>query len=245
MVSSSVNSLDSKVARSSDANCETLISRRIYVLLFTTFNSPESFGVASCACLIAAIPSSLQAAVVHKYTFNNGNANDSVGTAHGTVIDNTGISNFAGGAINLSGNNGAGSGQDFSVATTVGAYVDLPNGVFTGAVNGGAFGQASLEIWFTVQGHNDWAEVYSFGTSDGGENMSTGGNDSDYVALIPRSGSGNNDFRATTKAATGMPEETPIIGSPTPLPLNQKQHVVLTFDFSIARPVPMVLPNFI
>jgi Concanavalin A-like lectin/glucanases superfamily len=50
------------------------------------------------------------------------------------------------------------------------------------------------------------------------------------VALIPRSGGGNNDFRATTKAATGDPEETPIIGSVTPLSLNQRHHVVLTFD---------------
>ena len=183
-----------------------------------------------CVCVVTALPVSLHAAVVNKYTFNQGNANDSVGIQHGTLVDNTGIATFAGGTLNLSANNGAGSNQDFSLPATVGAYVDLPNGVFTGAVNNGVFGQATLETWFTVQEHFDWAEVYSFGTSNGGENVSNGGSDSDYVALIPRSGGGFNDFRATTKAASGDPEETPIIGSPTALTLNQKHHVVLTFD---------------
>ncbi len=194
----------------------------------TTFG--RNLWRASVACLIVSWPLSLHAAVVNKYTFNNGSAADSVGGMNGTVVDNTGISSFTGGTINLSANNGAGSGQDFNNPATVGAFVDLPNGIFTSAVNNGVFGQASLEIWFSVQQHHDWAEVFTFGTSDGGEGVSGGGADSDYVALIPKSGGGFNDFRATTKAAAGDPEETPIIGSPTPLALNQKHHVVMTFD---------------
>lgn len=184
------------------------------------------------ACAIALAPVVADAAVVHKYTFNNGNTNDSVGGAHGVLVDNTGIATYTGGAINLSGNNGANSNQDFSQPTTVGAFVDLPNNIFMNAFNGGTFGQASLEIWFTVQEHHDWAEVFSLGNSgpDAMEGLSDGGDDQDYIALIPRSGAGVNDFRATTKTALGDPEEAPIIITPTPATLNQRHHVVMTFD---------------
>ena len=39
------------------------------------------------ATLLAVGASPAHAVVVHRYTFNNGTAQDSVGTAHGTVID--------------------------------------------------------------------------------------------------------------------------------------------------------------
>jgi hypothetical protein len=182
------------------------------------------------AALAVALAAPAHAVLVNKYTFNNNTANDSVSGQNGVVVDNTGIATYTGGAINLSGNNGAGSNQDFTQPATVGAFVDLPNGVFTSAVTstagGGVFGQASLEIWFTVDQNRNWAEVYSFGTSNAGENTSTGGNTSDYVSLIPQSGPG--DFRATTHSAANV--ETPIIGQATPLTVNQKYHVVLTLD---------------
>jgi hypothetical protein len=168
---------------------------------------------------------------VNKYTFNDKTANDSVGGQHGVVVDNTGISRFTGGAIDLSGNNGAGSNQDFALPTTVGAFVDLPNGVFTNAVNSGTFGQVTLEIWLRPQQNRAWAEAFVFGTSNGGEGMSNSGAATAYIAMIPQSGAAPNDFRATTKAATGNPAETPIIGTPaTPLAPNQRHHVVLVLD---------------
>jgi hypothetical protein len=177
--------------------------------------------------ILAACAAPSGAALVNKYTFNNNNANDSMGSQHGTVVDNTGISRFVGGTIDLSGNNGAGSNQDFSLPATVGAYVDLPNGVFTNAVNSGTFGAVSLEIWFTTQQNRNWAEAFAFGTSTGGENMSNAG--ASYVALIPQSGIATPDFRATTRDA-GAALETPLIGSPTPLPAGVKHHVVYALD---------------
>ena len=82
---------------------------------------------------LATLATATEAALVHKYTFN-GNAFDSVGGKNGEVIDRTGISSYTGGALDLTRNNGANSNQDFSLATTVGAYVDLPNGILTDTV---------------------------------------------------------------------------------------------------------------
>jgi hypothetical protein len=182
------------------------------------------------AAVLATWSSPASAVLVNKYTFNDNTANDSVGGQNGVVVDNTGISKYTGGAIDLTGNNGAGSNQDFSLPTTIGAFVDLPNGVFTNAANGGTFGAVSIETWITVQQHRNWSEAFVFGTSDGGEGMANGGGGTAYVALIPQSGVAPPDFRATTKAATGNPAETPIIGSPNPLTTNQRHHVVLVLD---------------
>jgi hypothetical protein len=177
--------------------------------------------------LLAMNTPTASAALVNKYTFNNGNANDSVGGQHGTLVDNTHLALFSGGMIDLSGNSATtGSNQNFALPTTAGAYVDLPNGVFTSAVTGGTYGAATLEIWFKVSQNHTWAEVYSFGRSRDGENTSVSGDNSDYIALIPRSGPG--DFRATTRSASNA--EGPAIMTPGAAPLNTMQHVVFVLD---------------
>jgi hypothetical protein len=183
------------------------------------------------ACAVSVLMSCAlpaNAVLTNKYTFNDNTADDSIGGQDGLIVDNTGISGFVGGAIDLSANNGANSNQDFSNPATVGAYVDLPNGVFTNAVDTSPTGgEVSLEIWFTTQQNFGWAEVYSFGISLGGENISNEGDS--YVALIPQSGVGPPDFRATTRDG-GSDLENPVIGSATPLPTGIKQHVVYTLN---------------
>ncbi|HEX6960581.1 MAG TPA: LamG domain-containing protein, partial [Lacipirellula sp.] len=182
--------------------------------------------------LAALVAPPTQADLLHKYTFNNNTAEDSVGGLHGTVVDNTGIHSYTGGAINLTANNtptngGISSNQDFSLPTTVGAYVDLPNDIFTNAVMsqaGGLYGQVTLETWFTVQQNRNWAEVAVFGTSNNGENTAVGAGAQSYVAIIPQSGPG--DFRATTKSPS---LESPLIGE-APLTPNQRHHVVFVMD---------------
>lgn len=181
---------------------------------------------AAAACVLAATAHPAAAVITNKYTFNDGTANDSVGGMNGTLVDNTGIAKYVGGAIDLSANNGAGSNQDFTLPATRGAFVDLPNGLFTSAV--GADGQASIEVWFTVQQNLTWAEVYSLGSSNAGEGSSGGASASDYITLIPRSGAAVPDYRGATHAATGV--ETALIASATPAPVGVKQHVVITFD---------------
>lgn len=186
---------------------------------------------ATCRLLVAgaglaalALPAS--AAITHKYTFNNGTAEDSVGGAHATLIDNTGIANYAGGMLNLTGNNNLGSGQDFTLPTTPGAFVDLPDGVFHEAMI--TTGQISLEMWLEVQTNRPWAQAFTFGTTGGGEGVANGAEGHNYVSLIPQSGPG--DFRATTRSNdTGNPE-IPVIGQATPLATGQRHHVVLVLD---------------
>ena len=184
--------------------------------------------VSRLACAIGVLArcaSPAGAVLVDKYTFNNNTANDSIGGKNGIVVDNTGIAKYTGGAIDLSGNTGQSSDQDFSVATTACAYVDLPNGVFTSAIDTGTFGAASLEIWFTTQQNRAWAEAFVFGRSHDGENLSHGGGS--YVAMIPRSGP--NDFRGTTRDDGG--NEIPLVATPpTPLSTGVKYHVVYTLD---------------
>lgn len=186
------------------------------------------FGLSGALVLATIGVRPAAADLVHKYTFNANNANDSVGGANGTVVDNTGISTYTGGAVNLTANNGAGSNQDFTNPATVGAFVDLPNDIFTNAVQSdvgsGEYGQVTLETWFTIQENRTWSEMFVFGTSDGGEGSSSGGGGQSYVALIPQSGPG--DFRATTKSPA---VESSIIGG-APLATNQRHHVVLVLD---------------
>jgi hypothetical protein len=195
----------------------------------TTFATVCQLALAVGALAVWQSPAWAQPTPIHMYTFNDNSAMDSIGTAHGTVVDNTGISTYTGGALDLRANNGAGSGQDFSQPETVGAYVDLPNGVFTSAIDGGTLGTASLEMWFTTQDNRGWAEAASFGNSAGGEDISDG--NGSYVALIPQSGTNPPEFRATTRDAGAGSEvwinnTTPL----SPLPTGAKQHVVWTFD---------------
>lgn len=188
---------------------------------------------AACRLLIAAgaltvlAPAADAATPKHKYTFNQGNANDSsVNAAHGVVVDNTGISSYTGGALDLSQNNGAGSAQDFSVPTTVGAYVDLPNGIFTGAVNSGTFGAVTLEIWATPQQNRNWARLADFGTSNGGENVSGSGSASNYVIMVPQR-DGNGQALASAHSSGGA-ENFAYAGFA--LPVGVRSHMVAVYD---------------
>ena len=190
--------------------------------------SPKSAAcrllVAAGALVTAASPAS--AVLTNKYTFNQVNANDSVGGQNGVVVDNTGISKYTGGALDLSSNNDANSNQDFSLPTTVGSYVDLPNGVFTSAVSGGTFGAASLEIWATPQENRNWARLVDFGTSNDGEDTSHGGGNSAYVLMLPQAGN-SGTAAASTHSAAGAEI---FAAGPAPLSVNVKHHMVLTLD---------------
>jgi hypothetical protein len=192
--------------------------------------SHNSFRTALAALAVAAaVALPAHAAVVNKYTFNANNANDSVGGQHGTIVDNTGISTFTGGALNLSANGTgatvAGSNQNFSLPTTVGAYVDLPNGVFTSAVNSGTFGQVTLEIWAIPQENRNWARLVDFGTSDGGENVSGGAGGASYVIMLPQNGI-NGQAAASSHNATNEP----FAFAGAPLPVNVRSHMVAVYD---------------
>jgi hypothetical protein len=203
-------------------------------------NRNGCFSIATACQLLCAVGAiavwgaPAHAIVVNKYTFNNKTAADAVGGMNGTVIDNTAISRYTGGAIDLSANNGANSDQDFANPATIGAYVDLQNGVFTSAVSGGTFGAVTLEAWATPQENRNWARLADFGTSDAGENSSAGAGNSSYVIITPQNGLGGaNDHNVTASTHTNNSDPTPdevfLFGGPALAP-NVKHHVVFTLD---------------
>lgn len=190
-----------------------------------------------------------EAAKKHSFTFNGTLADTGIAPGGDAVIVNGPAgtpAGLVGGAVNLTvNNNTAGNSNqgDFTAATARGSYVDLPNGIFTGAAQTGTAGQISLEIWVTTTTNRTWAEIWSFGTSNSGENTSTGGGASDYVALIPQSGP--TDFRAvshqsfatapdpierqaiwSTDNAVPPADTTPVLSTGT------KHHIVVTMDQS-------------
>ena len=180
----------------------------------------------AAGALAALAPAADAATPKHKYTFNNGTAADSLGGQNGTVIDNTGISKYTGGALDLTANNNANSAQDFTNPATIGAYVDLPNGIFTSAVNTGTFGAVTLEVWATPQQNRNWARLVDFGTSNGGEDVSGSGSTSSYVIMVPQSDRAGQAI-ASAHSAGGI-ENFAEAGAA--LPVGTRSHMVAVFN---------------
>lgn len=95
--------------------------------------------------------------LVHRYSFA-ADANDSVGTAHGKLVNGASIT---GGAVVLPG------GTPSSDPTS--AYVDLPNGLLTNLT------AATFEAWVTDNESGAWARIWDFGNSSDGEDAPNSG----------------------------------------------------------------------
>lgn len=115
--------------------------------------------------------------LVHRYSFS-WNVRDSVGGAHGTLVNGTRQASFVSGQLVL-GNSGQNSNGG------VGDYVDLPNGIISALGS-----QATFECWATWTGNSSWDRFFDFGTSNAGEDSSAGGEWSTYIFLTPHGGSG-------------------------------------------------------
>ena len=101
----------------------------------------------------------------HLYTFNDGLANDWIGSAHGTLFNGA---TATGGQLVLS-NVGVTSGQTSTVE-----YMRLPANVLES-------GDATIEVWFTATDAPDWARVFDIGNQ-------IGGNGDSYLFFSPQSG---------------------------------------------------------
>ncbi len=142
----------------------------------------NSYGVAESA----RVRVYLQAGLIHRYSFNDGTADDSVGGANGTLINTTGTSTIQDGELTL-GNDGT---QESNAGT--GDYVDLPNGIIS-ALNT----QMTIEVWYTwkhdVNENNhsgQWQRIFDFGSSNEGEDFSSGASNSYYIIGVPYGGNG-------------------------------------------------------
>ena len=175
---------------------------------------------------ISAVPT--EAGLQHRYSFN-GNANDSVGGAHGTLVNNTGGAGYGGGQLAL-GNNGTQTGGASGSPNyqTNGDYVDLPNGIISALGN-----QATFEGWVAWggPGSSPWQRIFEFGNSQGGEDVADTGDPEHFVFMTPRSSysGGRYEFRYRDGRNGGSAENRGVWDS-SALPVGQKTHVALVWD---------------
>ncbi|MGE3309947.1 MAG: LamG-like jellyroll fold domain-containing protein [Limisphaerales bacterium] len=141
----------------------------------------------------------------HRYSFNETSGDavvDSVGGKNGVVIGNA---IFDGTSVVLDGSEGT--------------YVDLPNGLLTGLGSNG-----TIEMWITYAGGANWARVFDFGTSNGGEDVNDGG--LDFLFLTSKTAQGFPRFEAN------FPDVGTVAGlvHPGAMPVNVQEHLVITWS---------------
>lgn len=158
--------------------------------------------------------------LAHRWSFS-GDLTDSVGGAHGTLINPSGGAFYNNGQLDLS---SANSGQRSDQSSfNDGAYVDLPNGIISSLSD-----SATFEWWGTVDRNRVWAEVFSFGTSQGGEDQSTGGVGQDYIILIPEAAFNGGPLRASHRDGSSNVES--FVDRSGPLPEDVEQHLAVVWD---------------
>ena len=131
-------------------------------------------------------------ALAHRYSFN-GDARDSIGMAHGLLKGNATITNNA---LQLTG--------------ATGGYVNLPGGLVSQC------SAVSFEFWATFGVNANWARVFDFGNS-------SGGNGSQYVFFSPHTASSSQRFQLSTSSGTFTRDPTNTLD-------NRTVHVVCTLD---------------
>jgi len=167
--------------------------------------------------VLAAAPAG--AALTHRYSFNDGTANDSVGNANGVAVNNPQIT---GGRVNLA-NNGFISDWSF------GQYIDLPNQIARTP-------SLTLETWATYRGGSVFQEIASLGTGSLGEILPgatepvTGGQyGTEYVAIIPHFPHNQQNGLGGTIRGGNVIEQAAI--APAPLPTSGEHHVAYVVDY--------------
>lgn len=128
-----------------------------------------------------------EAAIVRQYTFNDGTANDSIGTAHGTL---EGSATITLGALNLTGSGG---------------YVNLP----ANTINITSFVDATFEAWFTWRGGGAWQRVFDFGRTVTGSGR-------DYIFYTPSNGGDNRAAFRDANLAENVASAGPPLSLNTP-----------------------------
>lgn len=179
---------------------------------FTSKFIPRAAAMAIAAVAGTFATSAAHAALIHQYTFNNGTANDSVGTANGTLEGAATISN---GQLNLTGSN------------TV--YVSLP----AGAIDISQYTAVSFSIWFTAPTTPAVnSQLFSLGgTISGGTNSGRGYG---YIIGNPATGGTANYRTAISAGSNSEPGysygETTINGGLTSSIVGNGQHQLVVTD---------------
>ena len=176
----------------------------------------------TCVITLASIAVCASAGITHRYSFNDGTANDSVGTANGLAVNGPTFSN---GQVVFS--PAVNNGTNASPAT--GQYVDLPNNVV------GSSRAFSLEAWFTYRGGNNWQRIADFGQSSAGEILPSDKTTVGYgavasIMLVPQNP--NNQFLGELLITRpgGGPNYLDYTIAPLTISRNVEHHVVFTHD---------------
>lgn len=193
------------------------------------------FRIACFLAILLATPQA-DAALVHRYSFN-GNVNDSVGGAHGVIVDagSTPSATFANGQLTLM--------TEFlqpGANIPEGAYVDLPNGLVSSAANGGVANELTIEMWAQAGINWQWAPLFTAGglhVGDG-EGMQNG-HLADYVQFIPLApGFGIDSLRVTVNSGRTFSEKW--VDNAGAMSTLKPTHLVATFAQYDPRPNPDV-----
>ncbi len=185
----------------------------------TGMNKPTN-GIVFIVWAILTFTSPGFSGLVHRYSFDD-NADDSIGSAHGTLVNATGTAGYSNGTVNLSNPN-----TPTSSASNIN-YIDLPNAIIS------ALGEnATFEAWVTWNGPvNYWQRIFDFGTGDSGENFSYGGANSTYIFMTPLGGGGRYRVGYRRGAELGSVEERVIDGTSV-LSAGRELHVALVWDWT-------------
>jgi hypothetical protein len=118
---------------------------------------------AGAATLLSAGASSARAGLTHRYSFTT-NANDSVGSANGTLKN----------SATVSGNQLQLNNPNFSGPSTAGGYLSLPPTILPSS------GSATIEQWFTFGGSGFFTEAYTF-SDNHDDTTGPGANNGQYL----------------------------------------------------------------
>ena len=170
----------------------------------------NTFKASLTAIAVAALAmagQSAHASIVHQYTFNDGTANDSVGTANGTLVGTATISN---GQLVLTGNNAD--------------YVSLP----ASTIDISSYTAVSFVTWFTAPTTPPVnSQLFSFGGTNSGYGYG-------YIIANPTTG-GTANYRTAISAGPSTEPgytygETSINGGLTSTIVGNGQHELVVTD---------------
>src|SRR5215831_8569226 len=127
--------------------------------------------------------------LTHQYTFNDGTAKDSIGTANGALFHGATVVDGWLTLKNISIDTTTGAITNITSGDAAAQYVQLPIGVLPTS------GSTTIETWYTTSSAMpNWTRVFDFGDQDAGSGNS-------YLYFTPRSSS--NDARAVLRPAGG------------------------------------------
>jgi len=156
-------------------------------------------------CCLTLTTVTVRAALTHQYTFNDGTANDSVGSANGTLM---GAATVSGGQVHLTGASGT--------------YANLPGPTI--AIN--TYIDATFEGWFIYNDTRAWQRLFDFGAT---YPSSTSG--ADYIFYTPNTidSPGVNRVAIVNQFQTIFPREDRANGGPT-LSTGTEHYVAVVLD---------------